>query len=132
MYALNLTHSPEKPVFWVCADTVIVGAGETGDTIMMSGARPPGVSDSIEVDNDNEVTRQASDFTKVLGETSRIMRIVTEYDCQCNKRRSKDADARDGNRNNRTGLAEKRLTTAERRFPWLIDQERETSALCKE
>jgi hypothetical protein len=39
------------------------------------------------------------------------------------RRRSKDADARDGDRYDRNGLAMKRLIPAERRFPRLIDRE---------
>jgi len=35
-----------------------------------------------------------------------------------------DADVRDGNQYVRNGLAKKRLTIAERRFPRLIDRER--------
>ncbi len=79
MYALNLTHSPEKALFWECADTMAGGAGETSNTTMTSGVRPPGVPDSIEVDNGIEVTRRAPDYIKVLGETSQIEGIVTEY-----------------------------------------------------
>ena len=56
-----------------------VGAGDTGIAIQTSGFRHPGVSDSIEPDNDDEVTRQASEPSKVLGETFRIDGIVTEY-----------------------------------------------------
>ena len=61
MCALNLTHSPEKKEFWECADLVDVSAGETGKAAKTSDTQPPGVSDSIELDNDNEVTRQASE-----------------------------------------------------------------------
>ncbi len=61
MYALNLPLSPEKMDFWECADLVDVSASETGIAIQTSDIRPPGVSDSIELDNDNEVTRRASE-----------------------------------------------------------------------
>jgi hypothetical protein len=40
---------------------------------------------------------------------------------QRERRRTDDADARDGNRQSRNGLAMKRLMTAERRFPRLIE-----------
>jgi hypothetical protein len=43
--------------------------------------------------------------------------------CQRKRRRPEDADARDGNRYNRNGLAMKRLISAERRFPRLIARE---------
>ena len=56
MEALNLPLSPEKGIFWECADLVRVSAGETGMAIQTSNTRPPGVSDSIELDNDDEVT----------------------------------------------------------------------------
>jgi hypothetical protein len=79
--ALNLTHSPENSTFWECADPLIIGAGKTEGAIMASANRHPGVADSIELDNDDEVTRQASENRpKVLGETSRIDGIVAEYD----------------------------------------------------
>ena len=80
MYALNLTHSPENPEFWECADPLIIGAGKTEGAFATSANRHPGVADSIELDNDDEVTRRASEnHPKVLGETSRIDGIVTEY-----------------------------------------------------
>jgi hypothetical protein len=62
--ALNLPLSPENKEFWECADPVVVGAGDTGITLQTSGFRHPGVSDSIEPDNDDEVTRQASESPK--------------------------------------------------------------------
>ncbi len=62
----------------------------------MSGSRHPGVSDSIELDNGDEVTRQASEGPKVLGEASWIERIVAEYGRQRKRRWPEDADARDG------------------------------------
>jgi len=40
------------------------------------------------------------------------------------RRRPKDADARDGDRYNRNGIAVKRLIPAERRSPRLIARER--------
>ncbi len=81
MYALNLTHSPENSTFWECADPLIVGAGKTEGAIMTSADRHPGVADSIELDNDDEVTRRASEnLPKVLGETSRIDGIVAKYE----------------------------------------------------
>ena len=61
MCALNLPLSPEKMEFWECADLIDVSAGETGKAIQTSVTRPPGVSDSIELDNDNGVTRRASE-----------------------------------------------------------------------
>ena len=69
MNALNLPLSPEKTEFWECADLFDVSAGETDMAIRTSDIRPPGVSDSIELDNDNGVTRRASEkHPKVLGE----------------------------------------------------------------
>ena len=44
--------------------------------------------------------------------------------CQRKRRQPEDADARDGDRYDRNGLAMKRVTTAERRFPRLIDRDR--------
>ena len=67
MCALNLTHSPEKIEFWECADLVDVSAGEMGKAVKTSVTQPPGVSDSIELDNDNEVTRRASEGPKGPG-----------------------------------------------------------------
>lgn len=57
MYALNLTLSPEKSEFWVRADPISLGAGNTGNAIKASVIRPPGVQDSIELNNDYGVTR---------------------------------------------------------------------------
>lgn len=54
-------------------------ASETEAALKTSGNRPPGVSDSIEIDEDIEVTRRASEKRKVLGEASRIEGIVAEY-----------------------------------------------------
>ena len=80
MYALNLTISPENSTFWECADPLIIGAGKTEGTFMTSASRHPGVADSIEFDNDDGVTRRASEnHPKVLGETSWIGGIVAEY-----------------------------------------------------
>ena len=67
MYALNLPLSPEKIVFWECADLFKGSAGETGKAIQASDTRPPGVSDSIELDNDIEVTRRALEDPKGSG-----------------------------------------------------------------
>ena len=61
MYALNLTHSPENSVFWDCADPLIIGAGKTEGALETSADRHPGVADSIEPDNDDGVTRLASE-----------------------------------------------------------------------
>ena len=81
MYALNLTHSPENMNFWECADPLIIGAGKTEGAIETSADRLPGVADSIELDNDDGVTRRASEnHPKFLGEASRIEWIVAEYD----------------------------------------------------
>jgi hypothetical protein len=62
--ALNLPLSPEKMEFWECADLIDVSASEAGIAIQTSDIRPPGVSDSIELDNDNGVTRRASEGPK--------------------------------------------------------------------
>ncbi len=64
MCALNLPHSPEKIEFWECADLVDISAGEMGKVLMTSVTQPPGVSDSIDLDNDNEVTGRASEGPK--------------------------------------------------------------------
>jgi hypothetical protein len=78
--ALNLTLSPENWIFWDCAYPFTVGAGKTEGALETSANRHPGVTDSIEYDNDDEVTRQASENNpKVLGEASQIEGIVTEY-----------------------------------------------------
>ena len=61
MYALNLTHSPEKAEFWDSADPLIIGAGNTGGALLTSADRHPGVADSIELDDDSGVTRRASE-----------------------------------------------------------------------
>ena len=61
MYALNLTHSPENSEFWQCADPLIIGASKTEGAFTTSADRHPGVADSIELDNDDEVTRRASE-----------------------------------------------------------------------
>ena len=80
MYALNLIHSPENPVFWDCADPLIIGAGKTEGAVLTSADRHPGVADSIELDNDDGVTRRASEnHPKVLGEASQVEGIVAEY-----------------------------------------------------
>jgi hypothetical protein len=64
VYALNLPHSPEKMEFWESADLIDVSAGEMGKALEASDTRSPGVSDSIELDNDFEVTRRASENPK--------------------------------------------------------------------
>jgi len=70
VYALNLTHSPEKYVFWDRADSILLDAGETEGTLETRTNRHPGVADSIELDNDDGVTRRASENNpKVLGES---------------------------------------------------------------
>ena len=80
MYALNLTHSPEKSNFWESADPLITGAGKTEGSLKTSADRHPGVADSIEHDNDDGVTRRASENNpKALGESSLIEGIVNEY-----------------------------------------------------
>ena len=60
MYALNPNHSSEKNLFWVRADPIRSGAGETGGTIKTSTDCPPGVSDSIEMHNGRQATRRAT------------------------------------------------------------------------
>ena len=77
MYVLNLTLSSENSTFWERAYPLIAGAGETEGAIETSTDRHPGVSDSIELDNDSGVTRRASENTpKSLAKASRIERIV--------------------------------------------------------
>jgi hypothetical protein len=78
--ALNLTLSPENCVLWERADPLIIGAGETEGALQTSADRHPGVADSIELDNDDGVTRRASEnLPKVLGEASQVDGIVAEY-----------------------------------------------------
>jgi hypothetical protein len=64
VYALNLTHSPENCEFWESADPLIIGVGKTGGALRTSADRHPGVADSIEHDNDDGVTRRASESTQ--------------------------------------------------------------------
>jgi hypothetical protein len=49
--ALNLNPSSENQLFWVRADPIMSGAGETSGTQQTSTECPPGVSDSIELHN---------------------------------------------------------------------------------
>ena len=80
MDALNLTLSPENSVFWESADPLIIGAGETEGALKTSTDRHPGVADSIELGDDDGVTRRASEnHPKVLGEASQVEGIVAEY-----------------------------------------------------
>ena len=80
MYALNLTLSPENPVFWDCADPLIIGVGNTEGALETSADRHPGVADSIEPDKGDGVTRRASEtHPKVLGEAFQVEGIVAEY-----------------------------------------------------
>ena len=58
--ALNLKRSPENCVFWECADPFSIGAGHAVYTRMTSINRHPGVEDSIESDNDRQVTRRVT------------------------------------------------------------------------
>lgn len=54
MYALNLTRSPEiLRKVWEYADCVYQHAGQGQETIQDSNLPVPGVSDSIEANNDN-------------------------------------------------------------------------------
>ena len=67
--------------FWERADPLIIGAGKTEGAIETSADRLPGVVNSIELDNDDGVTRRASETRpKVFGEASWIEWIVAEYD----------------------------------------------------
>ena len=63
MYALNLPHSPENKEIWESVDPVEEGAGEMEIALWTSYRRHPGVSDSIELDNDDGVTRRASEIS---------------------------------------------------------------------
>ena len=64
MYALNLAHSPERMKFWVNADPIRVGAGDTAGALGRVPSRTPGVSDSIELSNGAGVTRRVSQFLR--------------------------------------------------------------------
>jgi hypothetical protein len=66
VYALNLTHSPENTEFWESADPLIIGAGKTEGAFETSTDRHPGVTDSIELDNDDGVTRRPPDLTQIM------------------------------------------------------------------
>jgi hypothetical protein len=110
-------HSPEKHPFWESAETMRKVAGNRGSALETSVHQPPGVSDSIELDNDDGVTRRASERPK--GSWRNIPDRVdsSRVWSPTHRRRPDDADARDGNQCDRNGLAMKRLTPAERRFP---------------
>jgi hypothetical protein len=60
VYALNLTHSPEKRTFWEWADPFTTGAGHAGGALTTSAESPPGVADSIELHNGRQATRRAT------------------------------------------------------------------------
>ena len=64
MKALNLPHSPEREEFWVYADPLSIGAGNTEGAIGRVPSRTPGVSDSIELSNGGGVTRRVSRFLR--------------------------------------------------------------------
>jgi len=99
VYALNLTHSPEKSEFWDGADPLIIGAGNTGGALRTSTDRHPGVADSIEHDNDSGVTRRASESTqRFLVKNPRSTGGQLSMVYRHKRRRPKDADARDGDR----------------------------------
>ncbi len=70
MYALNLPHSPEKAIILEGADPVSFGAGDTGGARRQVPFRPPGVSDSIELDNGVGVTRRVSEIPRFLAKHS--------------------------------------------------------------
>lgn len=53
MYALNPTHSPENESFWESADCVHLHAGHGQVALLESILSVPGVSDSIETNNDS-------------------------------------------------------------------------------
>ena len=53
MYALNLNHSPENGKVWESADCVYPHAGHGQETLLDSNLSVPGVSDSIEANNDS-------------------------------------------------------------------------------
>ena len=82
---------------------------------------PPGVTDSIELNNDIEVTRQASENLKGSWRSIPDQEDSSQV-CLADIKgsHSDDADARDGDRYNRNGLAMKRLIPVERRSPRLI------------
>jgi hypothetical protein len=64
LYALNLLLSPEKVKFWDCTYPVQRDAGDTRSALQTSADRHPGASDSIGLDNGDEVTRQVSERPK--------------------------------------------------------------------
>lgn len=66
MCALNLAHSPEKAIILEGADPVSLGAGNADGALRASVVRPPGVSDSIELDNGVGVTRRVSENPRFL------------------------------------------------------------------
>jgi hypothetical protein len=64
--ALNLPLSPEKAIILEGADPISLGAGNTDGALAARIVRPPGVSDSIELDNGVGVTRQVSENPRFL------------------------------------------------------------------
>ena len=60
MYALNLTHSPEKPLILGVSRSFHFGRRQNGKRDRTSADCPPGVSDSIELHNGMQATRQAT------------------------------------------------------------------------
>jgi hypothetical protein len=95
--------------YWECADLVDVSADETGKALQTSNSRPPRVSDSIELDNDDGVTRRASEGPKGpwrniagRGDSNRVWPANV-----------KGGGQKTGGRYNRKGLAWKRLIPAE-------------------
>ena len=53
MYALNLNHSSENVKVWESADCLYPHAGHGQQSLQESELSVPGVSDSIEANNDN-------------------------------------------------------------------------------
>ena len=80
MYALNLTHSPEKNQVWVTADHIAMCAGPVCFRGSMdSGAQAPGVADSIEQNNDSEAIPACGEF---------LAHLHAEYERPTARRRS--------------------------------------------
>lgn len=67
-------------LFWVWADPLRQGAGHAGGALKTSANCPPGVVDSIELDNGRQVTRRATSkgsWGNVQGKYSSMSTNVT-------------------------------------------------------
>ncbi len=78
MYAMNLTHSPENVIVWVTADRVdLTRRPCVRSRHRKAVSRAPGVSDSIELNNDNGA---------ILAYGEALGRMSPEYEGQRERR----------------------------------------------